>query len=248
MRITALQQSTRMAAALASCVVVLASLSGASLGQGIPGSQGNLATLPSLTELQQPTATAVNQVCGQFGRMGAGYTADASGTPQQRLFYTCRVMVQTANTSTPMFRTQPTTYSLKIPNDELRTGVQASVAGADERPEADERRSIEDESGRVQTPGPAGRHARHRGRAERPGDAIDRRRRPADPESRGRHRRRGVRRRCDGWQVGRLRQYRLQLGRCRSDNPAGRLQVRQLQSARWARTTVSAIPSCSAGR
>ncbi|MET1084149.1 MAG: autotransporter outer membrane beta-barrel domain-containing protein [Burkholderiales bacterium] len=82
----------------------------------------NLATLPGLTELQQPTATAVNQACVKFGAQGSGYTADANGTPQQRLFYSCRVMVQTAN---KLAGSGGTANSLNIPNDELRTGVQA---------------------------------------------------------------------------------------------------------------------------
>ena len=96
MRTAALRQSRRKNATVASCFAFVAVLSGTSAGQPIPGTNGNLATLPGLTELQQPTATAVNQVCGQFPSTGT-YTADPNGTPQQRLFYTCGVMVQTAN-------------------------------------------------------------------------------------------------------------------------------------------------------
>jgi uncharacterized protein YhjY with autotransporter beta-barrel domain len=110
-----------MVAAIASCVAVLASVSGSSLGQGIPGSNGNLATLPGLTELQQPTATTVNEVCGQF-LQSPGYKPDPSGTPQQRLFYSCGVMVQTAN---QLAGSGSTANSLNIPNGQLRTGVQA---------------------------------------------------------------------------------------------------------------------------
>ena len=100
MRTAALRQSRRKNATVASCFAFVAVLSGTSAGQPIPGTNGNLSTLPGLTELQQPTATGVNQVCGQFVR-DRPYTADANGTPQQRLFYTCRVMVQTANKIQP---------------------------------------------------------------------------------------------------------------------------------------------------
>ena len=84
------------------------------------GSNGNLATLPGLTELQQPTAKAVNVACVQFAP--GGYAAKADGTPQERLFYSCRAMVQTAN---ELAGSGATANSLKIPNSQLRTGVQA---------------------------------------------------------------------------------------------------------------------------
>jgi uncharacterized protein with beta-barrel porin domain len=114
MRTTTLQQSGRVVAAIASCVAVLASFSEAALGQG------NLATLPGLTELQQPTATAINVACVQFAPHG--YVANPNGTPAERLFYSCRVMVQTAN---QLAGSGPTANSLNIPNSQLRTGVQA---------------------------------------------------------------------------------------------------------------------------
>jgi len=127
MRTTTLHQSGRVVAATASCVAVFASFSGSSLGQGtpLPGSNGNLSTLPNLTELQQPTATTVNEVCGQFGSPGSGFTPNRNGSLQERLFYSCRVMVQTANEINPKIPDQPTGLSLKISNDQLRTGVQA---------------------------------------------------------------------------------------------------------------------------
>src|SRR5437763_9602332 len=102
------------ASLVSACLLICASFSGTASGQG------NLATLPGLTELQQPTATAVNKACIQFGP--AGFVADPNGTPVQRLYYTCRVMVQTAN---QLAGSGATANSLNIPNDQLRTGVQA---------------------------------------------------------------------------------------------------------------------------
>lgn len=87
---------------------------------GTASGQGNLATLPGLTEVQQPTATAVNVVCPKFAP--AGYLPNPNGTPTERLFYTCRVMVQSANW---LAGSGPTANSLNISNPDLRTGVQA---------------------------------------------------------------------------------------------------------------------------
>lgn len=87
---------------------------------GSAQAQGNLATLPGLTEVQQPTATAVNVVCPKFAP--AGYLPNPNGTPTERLFYTCRVMVQSANW---LAGSGPTANSLNISNPDLRTGVQA---------------------------------------------------------------------------------------------------------------------------
>jgi outer membrane autotransporter protein len=83
-----------------------------------PGSNGPLATLPGLTSLQQPTATAVNTLCVQFAPNGI--IADRNGTGQQRLAYTCTAMVLTA-------AQQGGTNlgpSLGISNPELRKAVQ----------------------------------------------------------------------------------------------------------------------------
>ncbi len=82
----------------------------------------NLATLPGLTAVQKPTAVAVNTACIQFGAPGSGFIANPNGTPTERLFYSCRVMVQTAN---QLAGTGATVLSLGIPNEELRDGVQA---------------------------------------------------------------------------------------------------------------------------
>src|SRR6266478_1452460 len=100
------------ASLVAACVTICASFSGTAIGQG------NLATLDGLTALQQPTATAVNKACVQFG--AAGLIPDPNGTPVQRLYYTCRVMVQTAN---QLQHSGNATNSLNISNDQLRTGV-----------------------------------------------------------------------------------------------------------------------------
>jgi outer membrane autotransporter protein len=109
-----------------SFLVLLPCVSGAAFAQA-PGSSGSLATLPGLTDLQHPTATAVNVVCANFNLNvpNGGVVPDPNGTPQQRLYYTCRVMVQTANQINPAFQNQPTANSLNISNDQLRTGVQA---------------------------------------------------------------------------------------------------------------------------
>ena len=98
----------------------VAVFSGSCLGQVTPGSNGNLATLSGLTELQQPTATAVNVACVQFGPKG--FVANPDGTLQERLYYSCRAMVQTAN---QLAGSGATASSLNIPNGQLRTGVQA---------------------------------------------------------------------------------------------------------------------------
>jgi outer membrane autotransporter protein len=117
MTITALRPSRRVVVAIAAGLAVLAGFSEAAFGQG------NLATLPGLTPLQQPTATAVNAACVQFAP--AGYVPNPGGTPAERLFYSCRVMVQTAN---QLAGSQPDAASLNISNAELRTGVQAVSA------------------------------------------------------------------------------------------------------------------------
>ena len=98
-------------------------LSGIAAFSGSASGQGNLARLPGLTELQQPTATAVNVACVQFGPNG--YVANPNGTLAERLFYTCRVMVQTAN---QLAGSGATANSLNISNPDLRTGVQAASA------------------------------------------------------------------------------------------------------------------------
>ncbi len=128
MRITTRYPSGRMGATIIASVALLAGITDTALSQTVvPGTSGNLARLPNLTELQQPTATAVNQVCAQFTDPKfntGGVVAKADGTDVQKLYYTCRVMVQTANDLTPG-NTSPTANSLKITNPELRRGVQA---------------------------------------------------------------------------------------------------------------------------
>jgi uncharacterized protein YhjY with autotransporter beta-barrel domain len=109
----------------ASVLVGVSLASGASLGQ-------NLAKLPGLTDLQQPTASAVNTVCVKFGARSALNPSDttlqpnSNGSQEQRLYYSCRAMVQTANQINPVPGTSPPIgASLNITNDQLRTGVQA---------------------------------------------------------------------------------------------------------------------------
>ena len=81
--------------ALRVSALATASLGGITAFTGTANGQGNLARLPGLTELQQPTATAVNEACVKLG--AAGTNGNPQGTPTERLFYSCRVMVQTAN-------------------------------------------------------------------------------------------------------------------------------------------------------
>lgn len=82
----------------------------------------NLANFPGLTEVQQPVASAIQVVCARFAP--GGYVANPVGTPAERLFFTCRSMVQTANDLTPG-NTLPTGASLKITSEQLRVAVQA---------------------------------------------------------------------------------------------------------------------------
>ena len=124
MKTIALRAAIGRAAFVVVSLTGVAAISGTAAGQGVPpGTVLNLATLPGLTELQQPTATAVNVACVQLGLPGSGYVVDPNGTPTERFFYTCRVMVHTAN---QLAGKGPTTLSLNIPNDQLRTGVQAA--------------------------------------------------------------------------------------------------------------------------
>ena len=116
MRTVTLRRSLRLIVLVTGCIGTIGGL------PRIAFAQGNLATLPDLTELQAPVAAAVNQACVKFAP--AGYVANPNGTPAERLFYTCRVMVQTANQLAGA--TGPTTAnSLGISNEQLRTGVQA---------------------------------------------------------------------------------------------------------------------------
>lgn len=113
MRLATLCESGRNLAS-GTCLTLLA------LGPWPAFAQGNLARLDGLTELQQPTATAVNVVCANF--VANGYAANLNGTPEERLFWSCRAMVQSAN---QLAGSGPTSNSLDISNEQLRTGVQA---------------------------------------------------------------------------------------------------------------------------
>ncbi len=121
MRTKTLHLSSRIGAAIIASVALLAGMTDTALSQTvIAGTNGNLSRLPNLTELQQPTATAVNQVCAQF--VNAGATAKLDGTDVEKLYFSCRLMVHTAN---DLAKSGPTTFSLKIDNPSLRKGVQA---------------------------------------------------------------------------------------------------------------------------
>lgn len=79
-----------------------------------------LTQLPGLTAIQQPTANAIQTVCGQLAIL-PGKTSE-----QTKLFESCRKMVQTANALAPQTET-PTGYSLGLTNEQLRTAVQAAA-------------------------------------------------------------------------------------------------------------------------
>lgn len=82
-----------------------------------------LPDVPGYTPVQQPTADAVQAVCTDFKNNAATYGAPSdTGTPEQRLWSSCRKMVQTGN---QVVGKKPDANSLGLTNDELRTGVQA---------------------------------------------------------------------------------------------------------------------------
>ncbi len=83
----------------------------------------NLPKVPGYTPVQQPTANAVQAVCSAFVANAPSYGAPSdTGTPEQRLWSSCRKMVQTGN---QVVGSGPTANSLGLSNDDLRTGVQA---------------------------------------------------------------------------------------------------------------------------
>lgn len=79
---------------------------------------GNLANLPGLGEVERPTAAAIQTVCARFAP--AGFTANVNGTLAERLFYSCREMVQTAN---QLANSGGTGASLRISGEQLVDGV-----------------------------------------------------------------------------------------------------------------------------
>ena len=85
---------------------------------------GNLPKVPDQTPIQQPTSNAVQSVCNSFVANAPTYGAPSdSGTPEQRLWSSCRKMVQTANQLAGS--STGTANSLGLTSEELRTGVQA---------------------------------------------------------------------------------------------------------------------------
>jgi outer membrane autotransporter protein len=95
----------------------------AALALAGPNAQAqSLPFVPGYTPVQQPTADAVQKVCASFVANPPDGGASDTGTPQQRLFSSCRKMVQTAN---ELVGVGSTANSLGLTNDELRTGVQA---------------------------------------------------------------------------------------------------------------------------
>ena len=77
----------------------------------------NLANLPGLSEIQRPVAAAVQSACGGL----AGMTSRSA--EQEKLYVSCRKMVQTANAQPG--NTGANAQSLGLTNQQLRDAVQA---------------------------------------------------------------------------------------------------------------------------
>jgi outer membrane autotransporter protein len=104
-------------------IVTRGVLAGLGLCLGTAVSAQSLPFVPGYTPVQQPTADAVQKVCASFAANAPEFGApNDNGTPQQRLWSSCRKMVQTAN---QLVGVGNTANSLNLSNDELRTGVQA---------------------------------------------------------------------------------------------------------------------------
>lgn len=100
-----------------------AALAAAALLAGAPAAAQGLPHVPGYTAVQQSTANAVQAVCSGFVANVATYgAASDTGTPEQRLFSSCRKMVQTANA---IVGSGVTANSLGLSDDDLRTAVQA---------------------------------------------------------------------------------------------------------------------------
>jgi outer membrane lipase/esterase len=84
---------------------------------------GNLPQIPNQTPVQQPTSNVVQSVCNSFVANAPTFGAPSdTGTPEQRLWSSCRKMVQTAN---QLAGKGSTANSLGLSEGELLTGVQA---------------------------------------------------------------------------------------------------------------------------
>jgi outer membrane autotransporter protein len=117
------------ASALAAATLAAATLAAApwAVGQTTTPPAGNLANLPGLTELQQPGAAYVQRVCGGLAANGTQppVTSGPAGSGPERLFYSCRVLVQSAN---DLADSGATAFSNGNTNPQLRTAVQATEA------------------------------------------------------------------------------------------------------------------------
>lgn len=91
---------------------------GLSVAPAFPAFAQNLQNLPGLTEIQRPVATAIQSACASLGTRGASRTPD-----EEKLFVSCRKMVQTANALVP--GNTATGQSLGLTNEQLRVAVQA---------------------------------------------------------------------------------------------------------------------------
>jgi outer membrane autotransporter protein len=92
--------------------------------QVVPGTPpGNLPQVPNQTPVQQPASNAVQGVCNSFVANAPTFGAPSdTGTPEQRLWSSCRKMVQTAN---QLAGSGSTANSLGLSDSELLKGVQA---------------------------------------------------------------------------------------------------------------------------
>jgi len=110
---------TKLAIAGAGCAL-LASHAATTAAQGLP-------SVPGLTELQQPVATTLQNVCIKLNGLDGGPVLappDANGTPSQRLSNSCSKMVVSAFNNQGATGTPPQ-FSLDISNAQIATGVQA---------------------------------------------------------------------------------------------------------------------------
>jgi len=104
-------------------VLLLGGIGGAVSGQGLPA-------VPGLTELQQPVATTVQNVCIALNGLGGNPPIahpNPNGTPSERLSNSCTLMVSSSLFNqgiTPPFDPNGQ-FNLKISNAQLATGTQA---------------------------------------------------------------------------------------------------------------------------
>jgi hypothetical protein len=104
-------------------LILCTGYAGVAAGQGLP-------SVPGITELQQPVASAVQTVCIALNGLGGKppiASPNPNGTPTERLSNSCTLMVSTAffNQGTPPAFDPNGNFNLKISDDQLKRGIQA---------------------------------------------------------------------------------------------------------------------------